>query len=163
MPDVRRVFAYHGAEHMAVHAYEAGDALEVSALRKFSPAHARCGTAFLLLVMVVAILIFSFLGRPALVLQVTQRLTLIPVVAAISYELLRFSGTHAGRGLFRLLVLPGLALQVLTTRRPDDAQLEVAICAMKGALASDEGSVAVDAEKGWVPYSPEQGWSRPDP
>ena len=152
MPDIRRVFAYHGAEHMAVHAHEAGDPMEVAALRKYPTAHPRCGTAFLLVVMVVSIVVFSLLGRPSLLLQVLYRVALIPAIAAVSYEVIRFSGAYAGNVLVRLVVYPSLALQSLTTRQPDDQQLEVAICAMGGALAADEGVVEVASGQGWVEH-----------
>ena len=139
IPDVKRVFAYHGAEHKTIHAYERDVPLEVDEVRSFSTAHARCGTAFLLVVMVVAIVAFAFLGRPPLVWRVLSRVALIPVVAAVSYEIIRFSGAHSGNRLVRTVLYPGLWLQRLTTRQPDDAQLEVAIQAVKTAVAADEG------------------------
>ena len=137
--DIRRVFAYHGAEHMAVHTHEAGLALEVDNVRKFSTAHPRCGTAFLLTVMVVSILVFAFLGRPPLEWLITSRLLLIPVIAGISYEIIRFSGAHHKQTWARPMTYLGLLLQRLTTRQPDDQQIEVAIQAMETALAADEG------------------------
>lgn len=150
MPDIRRVFAYHGAEHMTVHAHEAGDPLTVSAIRKYPTAHPRCGTAFLLVVMVVAILVFSLVGRPSLWIQLGSRIVLLPVIAGISYELLRLSGARAGNALVRLIAYPSLSLQALTTRQPEDQQIEVAICAMQGALAADEKPVGKANETGWV-------------
>ena len=141
MPDIRRVFAYHGAEHMTVHTYEKGEPLEVEAVRKHPTAHPRCGTAFLLVVLIVAIIIFVFLGRPDWLLRVTSRIVLIPVIAGISYELIRFSGAHAHNILVRTLMAPSLALQTFTTRNPDDSQIEVAIHAMKTAVAADEGAL----------------------
>ena len=137
--DIRRVFAYHGAEHMAVHTHEAGLPLEVANVRRFSTAHPRCGTAFLLTVMVVSILVFAFLGRSPLWWLILSRVVLIPVIAAISYEVIRFSGAHQSNPLTRVMAAPGLLLQSLTTRQPDDEQIEVAIHAMNGALAADEG------------------------
>ncbi|MFQ5860520.1 MAG: DUF1385 domain-containing protein [Dehalococcoidia bacterium] len=139
MSDIRRVFMYHGAEHMAVHAYEAREPLEVERVRPFPTAHPRCGTAFLLVVMVVAILVFALLGRPPLLWSILSRVLLIPVIAAISYEIIRFSGAHQGNPLVRLVMLPSLWLQGLTTRQPDDSQIEVAVHAMRGAIAADEG------------------------
>ena len=139
MGDIRRVFAYHGAEHMTIHARENGDPLEVHEVRKYSTAHPRCGTAFLLVVMVVAILVFAFLGRPSIEWRILSRILLIPVIAAVSYEIIRFSGKHSANALVSLITAPSLALQSLTTRQPDDAQVEVAIAAVNEAVAADEG------------------------
>ena len=141
--DIRRVFAYHGAEHMAVHTHEAGLSLEVENVRRFPTAHPRCGTAFLLTVGLVAILVFAFLGRSPLWWLVLSRIVLIPVIAAMSYEVIRFSGTHRGSPLTKVITYPGLLLQKLTTRVPDDGQIEVAIVAMKTAIAADEGRLHV--------------------
>lgn len=139
LKDIRRVFAYHGAEHMAVHAYEAGLALTVANVRKFGTPHPRCGTAFLLTVVLVSVIVFAFLGRPDLEWRILSRVLLIPVVAGISYELIRFSGVHPTWLAARLLALPGLWLQRLTTRPPEDDQIEVAITAMGAAVAADAG------------------------
>jgi uncharacterized protein YqhQ len=135
--DVQRVFAYHGAEHMAIHAYEHKEPLEVERVARYPTAHPRCGTAFLLVVVVVSIVVFALLGRPALWLSILSRVALVPVIASISYELIRLSGAHAQKPLAKLLVLPGLALQGLTTRQPDASQMEVAIAAVRQALAAD--------------------------
>ena len=143
MKEIRRVFAYHGAEHRAVHAYEAGLPLEVASLKRYSTAHPRCGTAFLLVVMAVAILVFAFLGRPSIEWRIASRILFIPVIAGVSYEIIRFSGRHAANPLVRFVLAPNLWLQRLTTRQPDDAQMEVAIAAMQTALAADEGTVPV--------------------
>mgnify|MGYP001211159301 CR=1 FL=1 len=137
MADIRRVFAYHGAEHMTVHAYEHDQPMTVEAVRQFSTAHPRCGTAFLLVVLVVAIAVFALLGDPPLAWRILSRILLLPVIAAISYEFIRWSGKHAEHPLVRLVVAPSLALQTLTTRPPDDSQIEVAIRAMEGALEAD--------------------------
>lgn len=139
IPDIRRVFSYHGAEHMTVKAHEAGDPLEIEPIRKYSTAHPRCGTAFLLVVMVMAIFIFAMLGRPPMVWLILSRVVLLPVIAALAYEVIRFSGAHQGNPLVRLITGPSLALQALTTRQPDDDQIEVAIHAMNLAMAADEG------------------------
>ena len=139
LPDVRRVFGYHGAEHMAVHTHEAGLPLEVDNVRQFPAAHPRCGTAFLLTVMMVAIVLFVFIGRPSMEWRILSRIVLIPVIAAISYEIIRFSGAHQGNLLANVISYPGLLLQRLTTRTPDDRQIEVAISAMQSALDADEG------------------------
>jgi uncharacterized protein YqhQ len=137
--DIGRVFAYHGAEHMAVHTYEAGLPLNVENVRKFGTPHPRCGTAFLLTVVLVSIIVFAFLGRPDFEWRVLSRIVLIPVVAGISYEIIRFSGAHQKWLIARALAWPGLLLQRLTTRQPDDRQIEVAITAMEAAIAADQG------------------------
>ena len=139
MKDIRRVFAYHGAEHMAVHTYEAGLDLTVENVRKFDTPHPRCGTAFLLTVVLVSVIVFAFLGRPDLEWRILSRILLIPVVAALSYECIRFSGLHPTWVISRFIALPGLWLQRLTTRQPEDDQIEVAITAMGSAVAADTG------------------------
>lgn len=141
--DIKRIFAYHGAEHMAVHTHEAKLPLGVANVRKFPTAHPRCGTAFLLTVMVVSILVFTFVAREPLWWLIVSRIVLIPAISAISYEVIRFSGAHQGNPLTKLFAYPGLLLQRLTTRQPDDGQIEVAILAMETALAADEGRVMV--------------------
>ena len=137
--DIGRVFAYHGAEHMAVHTYEAGLPLSVENVRKFPTPHPRCGTAFLLTVVLVSIVVFAFLGRPDFEWRVLSRIVLIPVIGGISYEIIRFSGAHQRWLMARALAWPGLLLQRLTTRQPDDQQIEVAITAMEAAIAADAG------------------------
>ena len=137
MDDIRRVFMYHGAEHMTVHAQERGDPLEVEHIRKYPTAHPRCGTAFLLVVMVVAIVAFIFVGREPFWWLIVSRVVLVPFIAAVSYEVIRFSGRHAGNPLVGLITAPSLALQSLTTRQPDDDQIEIAITAMEQAQAAD--------------------------
>ncbi len=140
MAEVRRVFAYHGAEHMTVHAYEHGEPLETQAVRRYPTAHERCGTAFLLTVMVVAIVVFVLVGRyDDLWMRLLSRIVLVPVVAGAAYEVIRLSARFESSPLVRLLITPNLALQALTTRQPDDAQIEVAIAAMSAAIAADEG------------------------
>jgi uncharacterized protein YqhQ len=137
--DIRRVYAYHGAEHMVVHTQEAGLPLTVDNARHFGTPHPRCGTAFLLAVVLVSIVVFALLGRPSMEWRILSRILLLPVLAGISYEIIRFSGARQQRWLGRVLAYPGLWLQRLTTRQPDDGQLEVAICAMEAAMASDAG------------------------
>ncbi|MDP6495690.1 MAG: DUF1385 domain-containing protein, partial [Dehalococcoidia bacterium] len=144
LSDIRRVFAYHGAEHMTVHAHEHDLPLEMEHIRGFSTAHNRCGTAFLLVVMVVAIAVFTFVGRPSLPISIASRIVLVPLIAAISYEIIRFSGAHSEHPLVKVIVYPSLALQALTTRPPDDEQIEVAIHAMKHAIAVDQGDIKAD-------------------
>ena len=137
--DIRRVFAYHGAEHMVVHAQEAGLPLTVANARNFPTPHPRCGTAFLLAVVLVSIVVFALLGRPDIQWRILSRILLLPVIAGISYEMIRFSGAHQRGLLGWALAYPGLLLQRLTTRQPDDGQVEVAICAMQAAMAADAG------------------------
>ena len=124
--DIQRVFQYHGAEHKTIFCYEADLPLTVENVKKFPRLHPRCGTAFLLIVMIVSIFVFAFLGWPDLWLRILSRILLLPVVAGISYEIIRFAG-RSQNSLVRLAVLPGLWLQYLTTREPDDSQIEVAI------------------------------------
>jgi len=143
MPDVRRLFAYHGAEHKTIHAFEAGVPLEVSEIQRFSPAHPRCGTSFLLTVMVVAVFVFAFLGQPPPVWRILSRVLLLPVVAGVSYEVLRFGATHLGNLFVHVFVEPGLALQRLTTREPEDDQVEVALAAFQ-ALREVEAKESVE-------------------
>ena len=139
MKDIRRVYAYHGAEHMTVHAQEAGLPLTVANVRRFPTPHPRCGTAFLLTVVLVSVVVFAFLGRPDIEWRILSRIVLLPVIAAVSYEMIRFSGVHQSWFIARALAAPGLLLQRLTTRQPDDDQIDVAIAAMELALATDAG------------------------
>jgi uncharacterized protein YqhQ len=134
LPDVKRMFAYHGAEHKVVHAYEAGLPLTEESARQFSTAHMRCGTAFIVIVFVISILAFSLLGRPALWLRIVERLAIIPLVAAVAYEIIRLAGKRENSRLVRTLLAPGLWLQRITTREPDADQIEVAIRALEAAL-----------------------------
>jgi uncharacterized protein YqhQ len=142
MAEIRRVFMYHGAEHMTVHAQERGDPLVTEAIRKYSPAHPRCGTAFLLTVMVVAILVFVFVPREPLWWLVASRIVFIPLIAAAAYEVIRLSGRYEDNPLVRLISTPNLLLQKLTTRWPDDDQIEVAVAAMQTALEADGETVS---------------------
>jgi uncharacterized protein YqhQ len=137
LPDIRRVFAYHGAEHMTIHAYEHGDPLEPARVEPYPTAHPRCGTAFLLLVVVVAVVAFTFMPRTNIVVDLVARLLLVVPVAAISYEILRLGAAHETDPLMRAIVWPGLLLQGITTRRPDGSMIEVAIASLEEALAGD--------------------------
>jgi len=136
MKDIHRVFQYHGAEHKSVYTYEAGEELTVTNAQKHITLHPRCGTAFLMIVLVISILIFSLAGNPTLWLKTLTRLLLIPVVAGVSYETLRFSGKHYHHGWVRLLTKPGLWLQRLTTAEPSDDMVEVAIASLKRVTES---------------------------
>jgi len=131
MTDMRRVFMYHGAEHKTVFAWEAGEELTVERVKPYSTRHPRCGTSFILVVMVVSIFVFSLLGRPDFVTRVVMKLLLLPVIAGISYEVIRFTGRRQNQRWIHVLSWPGLLLQHITTREPTDDQLEVAIAAMK--------------------------------
>ncbi len=142
LPDIKRTFAYHGAEHKTIHAYEDGAELETQAIRRYGTAHARCGTAFLLTVLVIAILVFALVGRQTLWLMVLSRVLLLPVIAALGYEATQFGARHMNNGFIRALMVPGLWLQSLTTREPDDSQIEVATAALKEVLATDQGEEA---------------------
>jgi len=138
MPDIRRVFAYHGAEHKTVNAYEHGVPLEVEAVKKYDIAHVRCGTSFLFVVLMIAIIVFALVGLPSLWLMVLSRIVLIPVIAALGYEVTYFAGRHAENGLVRAILAPGMWLQSLTTREPDDSQLEVAVTALGKVMEMDD-------------------------
>jgi len=138
VPDIKRVFAYHGAEHKTVNAYEDGAPLEVEAARKYSTAHVRCGTSFLFVVLIIAIIVFALVGLPSLWLMVLSRILLIPVIAALGYEVIYFGANHTKNSLVRAVVAPGLWLQALTTREPDDSQLEIALAALKKVIEVDQ-------------------------
>ncbi len=138
MPDVKRLFGYHGAEHKTINAYEAGAELVPEVVINYPIEHPRCGTAFLLTVAVVSVLVFSLLGRPSLFWLVVSRVLLIPVIAGISYEYLRFTANHITNPIVRIIVIPNLALQHLTTRPPDLTMVEVAIAAFKRVLVSED-------------------------
>ena len=140
-PDIRRVFQYHGAEHMTIHALEAGDPLTVAAVRKYPTAHQRCGTEFLVVVIMLSIIAFSLVGRQEPIVMVGSRILLIPVIAAIGYELLRFGARNRRNGLVKVLLYPGLLVQMITTKRPTDDMIEVAIVSMEEALVADGESV----------------------
>jgi len=140
MNDIQRVFQYHGAEHKSIFAFEAGETLTVENVRRFSRLHPRCGTSFLLIVMLVSILVFSLIPKLwPFYAKAGARIVLLPLIAGLSYEVLKWSARHDQSPLVRLLISPGLALQKLTTREPDDAQLEVAIRSMEEAIEMNEG------------------------
>ncbi|MGI6605457.1 MAG: DUF1385 domain-containing protein [Peptococcia bacterium] len=138
MEDIQRVFQYHGAEHKTIHAYEAGEELTPENARKYSTLHPRCGTSFLLFVMVISILVFSLTGETGLWMRLLSRILLLPVVAGVSYEFLKLTGKYQHIWIMRLFSKPGLYLQKLTTRQPDDSQLEVAIFALQKVMAAEQ-------------------------
>jgi len=145
LPDLRRVFQYHAAEHKAINAYEAGEELEPEIVQRYSLIHPRCGTAFLLWVMVIAVFVFAFFGRPAWYWLVATRILLLPLIAGLAYELIRFAGKHQNRVVMTILA-PGLWLQRLTTREPSLDQLEVSIRALREVLQLEE-SRGPDAQR----------------
>jgi uncharacterized protein YqhQ len=151
LPDLRRVFQYHAAEHKAINAYEAGDELEPETVQRYSLIHVRCGTAFLLYVMVIAIFVFAFFGRPAWYWLIASRILLLPVIAGLAYEVIRFAGRHPNSTPLRTVLAPGLWLQRLTTRQPTLDQIEVSIRALsevlrlEGRLTAEERKVEVMA------------------
>jgi uncharacterized protein YqhQ len=145
LSEVRRVFQYHGAEHKTINAYEAGAELTPASVQKFSLQHPRCGTGFLLVVVVLSIFFFALLGRPPLWLRLISRVVLIPIVATVAYEFIRFGAAHYSNPIIRALLAPSMALQKLTTRQPDDSMVEVAITAFTKALAA-EGLPLADSE-----------------
>jgi len=151
LPDLRRVFQYHAAEHKAINAYEAGEELVPEKVQRFSLIHPRCGTAFLLWVMVIAIFVFAFFGRPEWYWLIASRILLLPLIAGIAYELIRFAGNHTDNRILMTLLAPGLWLQRLTTREPSLDQIEVSIRALRevlrleGRLSPEERRVEVMA------------------
>ena len=138
IPDIKRVFSYHGAEHKTINAYEHGVPLELEEVRKYDTAHVRCGTSFLFVVLIIAIVVFALIGRQSLWLMVLSRILLIPVIASFGYEVIYFSANHTKNALVRAVMAPGLWLQELTTREPDDSHLEVALSALKKAVEIDQ-------------------------
>jgi uncharacterized protein YqhQ len=135
--DVRRVFQYHGAEHMTIHALEAGDPLVVDAVRKYPTAHPRCGTEFLVVVIALSIIAFSLVGRQEAAVMIGSRILLIPVIAAIGYEILKWGAKHRGNRIVRAIMYPGILVQMITTRQPTADMIEVAIVSMEQALEAD--------------------------
>ncbi|MGO9614420.1 MAG: DUF1385 domain-containing protein [Dissulfurispiraceae bacterium] len=143
--EMRRVYEYHGAEHKVIYAYEAGDELTVESAKKYKPYHPRCGTSFLLIVMVTSILVFSFIPqRWSFIDKALARLVLIPAIAGVSYEILKFSAKMHKSAMMQLLTLPGLLLQRLTVRQPDDTQIEVALAALAEVLKLEVSSEGVE-------------------
>ncbi len=149
--EIGRVFAYHGAEHMTIHAYEAGDPLGVEQIKRYRPEHPRCGTSFLLIVMITAVIVFTIVGGLPWYLLVASRIVLIPAIAGISYEILKLGGSRVDSLFGRILTAPGLWLQRLTTRQPEEPMIEVAVTSLLHALTDDE--VSEVKERG--PIAPE--------
>ncbi len=146
IPDIQRVFGYHGAEHKTINAMEHGDPLDIPHVRRASRVHTRCGTGFLLLVMVVSIFVFALVGSPSFLLKIVSRIVLVPVVAGIAYELMRLGAANYRYRVVRWLLAPGLALQGLTTREPDDSMIECAIAALQRVMFRDDQPVETTFE-----------------
>ncbi len=158
LPDMARVFQYHGAEHMSIHAFENGRPLTPAGARPFPTLHPRCGTSFLFFVMLIALVVFSFLGRPETVAQRLQRLLWIPVIGGLAYEAIKLSGRYPRAWWIRPLIWPGLMLQKITTSVPDDDQLAVGLAALKAVLTPAEPGSPV---RTW--YEPEEPAAEPAP
>lgn len=138
VPDIERVFGYHGAEHKAINTMERGEPLDVAHVRLASRVHTRCGTGFLLLVMILSIFVFALFSSPSLLARIISRIVLVPVVAGIAYELMRLGAANEHFRVVRWLLAPGLALQGLTTREPDDSMIECAIAALQRVMLHDK-------------------------
>ncbi len=159
-PDVRRVFQYHGAEHMTIHALEANDPLTIEQIRRYPTAHPRCGTEFLVVVVILSIIVFSVVGHLAagasIAFTVGSRIVLIPVIAAVGYELLKLGARFRGFAVVRAITYPGILVQKITTKQPTDDMIEVAIVSMERALEADReaipaGSALLEAEPMLLP------------
>jgi uncharacterized protein YqhQ len=146
-PDIARVFRYHGAEHMTIHALEHGDPLVPSAVRKYPTAHPRCGTEFLVVVIALSIVAFGLVGRQTPVLMVGSRIVLIPVIASIGYELLKAGARHRSNPVVRVIMWPGILVQMITTKQPTDDMIEVAIVAMEEALRADGEAIPAGSDE----------------
>jgi len=136
--DIKRVFEYHGAEHKVIYTYEAGEGLSVDNVKKYSTLHPRCGTSFIFIVLVISILVFSLLGKQTFLLRIAYRIAIIPLIAGLSYEILKLSAKNIDKTLVKWAVMPGLWFQRLTTKEPDDSQIEVAIEALQGVLSEHD-------------------------
>ncbi len=154
MNDIKRVFGYHGAEHMVVHAHEAQEPFTVESVRRFPPAHPRCGTSFLMTVVLVSIIMFMFFPRDPFWFLVVSRIVLVPIIAGISYEFIRFAGTHQNNIWIRMFNSPNILLQDLTTRQPDEGMIEVAITAIEYAIAMDDGLAVPSDDKSQLSSEP---------
>lgn len=145
MPDIKRVFMYHGAEHMTVHAQENNLELNLANIKKYPTAHPRCGTAFLLTIMLIAVIVFILIPRQSLLIVVGSRIVLVPFIASLSYEFIRLSSIYQNSFIMKAISAPSLWLQSLTTRQPDDDQIEVAVIAMQSAIEADKDASSSSA------------------
>ena len=157
IPDIQRIFGYHGAEHKAINAMENGETLDIPHVREASRVHIRCGTGFLLLVVVVSIVVFAFVGSPSLLIKIVSRVLLLPVVAGIAYELMRLGAANYRYRIVRWLLAPGLALQGLTTREPDDSMIECSIAALNRVICRDTLNMKQDPRSADVKLLPLMG------
>jgi uncharacterized protein YqhQ len=148
-PDIRRVFQYHGAEHMTIHALEHGDPLVPEAVRRYPTAHPRCGTEFLVVVILLSIVAFSLVGRQSPLVMIASRIVLIPVIAMVGYELLRLGARHRSNPIIRVIMWPGILVQMITTKQPTDDMIEVAIVSMEEALTADGAEVPAGSLEAW--------------
>jgi uncharacterized protein YqhQ len=163
-PDIYRVFQYHGAEHMTIHALEAGDPLTVDAVRKYPTAHHRCGTEFLVILILLAIFTFSLVGKQEPLVMIGSRILLIPVLAAVGYEILKLGARFRHNPLVRVIMYPGILVQMITTKRPTDDMIEVAISSMEEALVADGNQIpdgSTDFER--APMQLGKGTDQPEP
>lgn len=157
MPDIRRVFQYHGAEHKAINCYEDGGELSVAKAQQYSTVHARCGTNFILIVLFTSVLVFSFFGRPPFLQRVLIHLAILPLVAGISYEIIKLASRQRAFFLIKLVAAPGMWLQKLTTKEPDDSQVEVALDALRSVLRHDREVASRRAARGPGPVLNQPG------
>jgi uncharacterized protein YqhQ len=146
-PDIRRVFEYHGAEHMTIHALEAGNPLTTANVRRYPTAHPRCGTEFLVVLIALSIIAFSLVGKQPAPVMIASRVLLIPVLAAVGYEILRWGAKHRKNPIVKTIMWPGILVQMITTKRPSDDQIEVAIVSMQQALQADGETVPEGSEE----------------
>jgi len=161
-PDIRRVFQYHGAEHMTIHALEAGDPLQVEKVRQYPTAHPRCGTEFLVVLIALSIITFSIIGKQEPLVMIGSRIVLIPVLAAVGYEILKWGAKHRGNPIVRTIMWPGILVQMITTKQPTPDMIEVAIVSMEEALKADaetvpEGSAQLPRDPLELPGTPAEG------
>ena len=146
-PDIRRVFQYHGAEHMTIHALEAEEALTTANVRRHPTAHPRCGTEFLVVLIALSIIAFSLVGKQSLPVMVVSRILLIHVLAAVGYEVLRWGARHRANPIVKAIMWPGILVQMITTKRPSDDQIEIAIASMEQALEADGESIPAGSDQ----------------
>jgi uncharacterized protein YqhQ len=154
VPDVQRLFGYHGAEHRAIQAHEKGRPLTPESVREYPNAHVRCGTAFLLTIMVISLVLFAALGTESLWVRAVERVVLLPLIAALAYEILRLAQMFGDNPVFGLVYRPNLWLQRLTTRDPDDGMVEVALAALERVVAMEEASAAAEAGRQFAAEEP---------
>jgi uncharacterized protein YqhQ len=165
-PDIHRVFQYHGAEHMTIHALEAGDPLTVDEVRKYPTAHHRCGTEFLVILVMLSIFAFSLVGKQPPLIMIASRFVLIPVLAAVGYEILKFGAKFRSNPIVKVIMYPGILVQMITTKRPDDDMIEVAITSMQEALLADGNTIpegSTDFERSTIDFGPKPAATEAEP